>query len=332
MIILTPLPILPPDESPGDAHSPTTIAHSASANPSSVAGWRTFAKSAYEAGAAAAHERTADEYGDGVAGVSGRACTGSASGNSVGVVTFAVHSSGRRRHDGCRWRRGASVPLAAGGTAVGDLATAPVPPRAQATPPAARPPTATPNTARGSSSGPGSEMGCRDGPKRRDGSGLAIERHARMRGVAPRTKRGGHPTLHSASPARASDYVRVDPDEPATDGCLVAVRDLARGRETVIRLLIERDGRRVLPPPAPTTFNLRLRPTPVRHRSSKTAGGRPCRLPRSGPWDADSGGRRNAFEGEKMGGYIDNLTIFAAAPCCRIALRQSDLRRVVGLG
>jgi len=89
-------------------------------------------------------------------------------------------------------------------------------------------------------------MGCRDGPKRRDGSGLAIERHARMRGVAPRTKRGGHPTLHSASPARASDYVRVDPDEPATDGCLVVVRDPARGRETVIRLLIERDGRRVL--------------------------------------------------------------------------------------
>ena len=34
---------------------------------------------------------------------------------------------------------------------------------------------------------------------------------------------------------RAGDYVWVDPDETATDGCLVAVRDPARGEETVVR-------------------------------------------------------------------------------------------------
>ena len=45
---------------------------------------------------------------------------------------------------------------------------------------------------------------------------------------------------------RAGDYVWVDPDEPAVDGSFVAVRDPGRGGETVIRLLVERDGRRTL--------------------------------------------------------------------------------------
>ena len=45
---------------------------------------------------------------------------------------------------------------------------------------------------------------------------------------------------------RAGDYVWVDPDEPAVDGSFVAVRDPARGGETVVRLLVERDGRRTL--------------------------------------------------------------------------------------
>lgn len=35
----------------------------------------------------------------------------------------------------------------------------------------------------------------------------------------------------------------VDPDEPATDGSLVAVRDPGRGGETLVRLLVERDRR-----------------------------------------------------------------------------------------
>ena len=41
----------------------------------------------------------------------------------------------------------------------------------------------------------------------------------------------------------AGDYVWVDPDEPATDGCLVAVRDPGCGGETVVRLFVERDAR-----------------------------------------------------------------------------------------
>ena len=45
---------------------------------------------------------------------------------------------------------------------------------------------------------------------------------------------------------RVGDYIWVDPDEPATHGRLVAVRDPGRSGETVVRLLIERDGRRVL--------------------------------------------------------------------------------------
>ena len=45
---------------------------------------------------------------------------------------------------------------------------------------------------------------------------------------------------------RVGDYVWVDPDEPAADGRLVAVRDPGRGGETVVRLLVERDGHRVL--------------------------------------------------------------------------------------
>ena len=45
---------------------------------------------------------------------------------------------------------------------------------------------------------------------------------------------------------RAGDYIWIDPDEPAVDGRLVAVRDPARGGEIVVRLLVERDGRRTL--------------------------------------------------------------------------------------
>ena len=45
---------------------------------------------------------------------------------------------------------------------------------------------------------------------------------------------------------RVGDYVWVDPDEPAADGRLVAERDPGRGGETVVRLLIERDERRIL--------------------------------------------------------------------------------------
>ena len=45
---------------------------------------------------------------------------------------------------------------------------------------------------------------------------------------------------------RAGDYVWIDPDEPAVDGSLVAVRDPGRGGETVVRLLVEREGRRTL--------------------------------------------------------------------------------------
>ena len=127
-------------------------------------------------------------------------------------------------------------------------------------------------------------------------------RRGRIRSGAGRD----HGLSHGAG-GRRRPRTRPDIDGAAFDG----------SRRSALRP----SGLRVLPPPAPTTFNLRLRPTPVRHRSSKTAGGRPCRLPRSGPWGADSGGRGNAFEGEKMGAYIDNLTIFAAAPCCRIALR-----------
>ena len=45
---------------------------------------------------------------------------------------------------------------------------------------------------------------------------------------------------------RMGDYVRVDPDEPAAHGRLIALRDPGRGGETVVRLLSERDGRRLL--------------------------------------------------------------------------------------
>jgi len=45
---------------------------------------------------------------------------------------------------------------------------------------------------------------------------------------------------------RAGDYVWVDPDEPAAHGSFVAERDPGRGGETVVRLLIERDGCRIL--------------------------------------------------------------------------------------
>ena len=42
---------------------------------------------------------------------------------------------------------------------------------------------------------------------------------------------------------RAGDYVWIDPDEPATDGRLLEVRDPGRGGETVVRLLVELDER-----------------------------------------------------------------------------------------
>ena len=47
---------------------------------------------------------------------------------------------------------------------------------------------------------------------------------------------------------RAGDYIWIwiDPDEPIADGRLVAVRHPDRGGETVVRLFIERDGRRSL--------------------------------------------------------------------------------------
>ena len=45
---------------------------------------------------------------------------------------------------------------------------------------------------------------------------------------------------------RVGDYVWVDPDEPAAEGSLAGVRDPWRGGETIVRLLIERDGRRSL--------------------------------------------------------------------------------------
>ena len=45
---------------------------------------------------------------------------------------------------------------------------------------------------------------------------------------------------------RTGDYIWIDPDEPAVPGRLVAVRDPGRGGETVVRLLVERDGRRIL--------------------------------------------------------------------------------------
>ena len=45
---------------------------------------------------------------------------------------------------------------------------------------------------------------------------------------------------------RVGDYVWIDPDEPAVPGRFVAVRDPGRSGETVVRLLVERDGRRIL--------------------------------------------------------------------------------------
>ena len=48
---------------------------------------------------------------------------------------------------------------------------------------------------------------------------------------------------------RVGDYVWVSPDEPAAHGRFVAVRDPGRDGETVVWLLIERDGRRLLRAP-----------------------------------------------------------------------------------
>ena len=44
---------------------------------------------------------------------------------------------------------------------------------------------------------------------------------------------------------RAGEFAYVDPDEPAVDGCLVAVWD-GEPRATTVRLYVEEDGRRVL--------------------------------------------------------------------------------------
>ena len=43
------------------------------------------------------------------------------------------------------------------------------------------------------------------------------------------------------------DYVWVKPDKSTAHGRLVEVRDTGRGGETVVRFLVERDGRRLLP-------------------------------------------------------------------------------------
>ena len=43
------------------------------------------------------------------------------------------------------------------------------------------------------------------------------------------------------------DYVWVKPDKSTAHGRLVAARDPGRGGETVVRFLVERDGRRLLP-------------------------------------------------------------------------------------
>ena len=45
---------------------------------------------------------------------------------------------------------------------------------------------------------------------------------------------------------RVGEYVWVDPDEPAADGSLVAVRESGCCGETVVRFLVERVGRRIL--------------------------------------------------------------------------------------
>ena len=61
---------------------------------------------------------------------------------------------------------------------------------------------------------------------------------------------------------RDGDYVWIDPDEPAVDRRFVAVRDPARGGETVVRQLVERDGRRIL-----RAFDERRQPHPDRARA-----------------------------------------------------------------
>lgn len=45
---------------------------------------------------------------------------------------------------------------------------------------------------------------------------------------------------------RVGDYVRIDLDELEANCRLVAVRNPGRGGKTVVRLLVERDGRRIL--------------------------------------------------------------------------------------
>ncbi len=62
---------------------------------------------------------------------------------------------------------------------------------------------------------------------------------------------------------RAGDAVRIDPDVPPADRGLVAVRDPAGGGETVVRRLVEHDGRRTLHTPdarAPHRRRQRNRP------------------------------------------------------------------------
>ena len=97
----------------------------------------------------------------------------------------------------------------------------------------------------------GASSGSDDLPRRLAGD---VDRVGRTRaGAEPRRAMFGRETFivrvaedAMAPRVRAGDYIWVDPDEPAADGSFVAVRDPGRGGETVVRLLVERDGRRTL--------------------------------------------------------------------------------------
>jgi len=97
------------------------------------------------------------------------------------------------------------------------------------------------------------------------------------------------------SRGRAGDYVRADPDEPAGHGSLVAVRDPGHGGETVVRLLIEREGRwiRRARPPRPRTHRRRRQRSRQPERSgargkrglSATADPAPCASAKGPAWN-----------------------------------------------
>ena len=70
---------------------------------------------------------------------------------------------------------------------------------------------------------------------------VAGRRDVRQRDVHRSWRRGSHGLAHTGG-----DYVRIDFDEPEADCRLVAVRNLGRGWKTVVRLLVEREGRRIL--------------------------------------------------------------------------------------